>query len=59
LGAPSLSVIEAKIPALVALDYEYMQQHEAIFPNRRFFAKLKARPRRYHLHSVELGTDFW
>jgi GrpB-like predicted nucleotidyltransferase (UPF0157 family) len=58
-GAPSLSVIEAKIPALVALDYEYMPEHEAVFPNRRFFAKPKIRPRRYHLHTVELNTDFW
>jgi GrpB-like predicted nucleotidyltransferase (UPF0157 family) len=59
LGAPSLSVIEAKIPALVALDYQYMPEHEAVFPNRRFFAKPKIRPRRYHLHTVELDSDFW
>jgi GrpB-like predicted nucleotidyltransferase (UPF0157 family) len=59
LGAPSLSVIEAKITALAALDYEYMPEHEAIFPDRRFFAKPKHRPRRYHLHTVELGSDFW
>lgn len=31
LGAPSLSVIEAKIPALVALDYQYMPEHETVF----------------------------
>jgi GrpB-like predicted nucleotidyltransferase (UPF0157 family) len=59
LGAPSLSLIKARIPSLVALDYQYMPEHETIFPNRRFFAKPKIRPRRYHLHAVELYSDFW
>ena len=59
LGACSLSLIEEKIPALLALDYEYMPKHEVVFPKRRFFAKPKTRPRRYHLHAVELDSDFW
>jgi len=52
-------VIEAKIPVLLTLDYQYMPEHEAVFPNRRFLAKPKTRPRRYHLHAVELHSDFW
>ena len=59
LGAPSLPVIEAKIPVLLTLDYQYMPEHEAVFPKRRFLAKPKARPRQYHLHAVELHSDFW
>jgi GrpB-like predicted nucleotidyltransferase (UPF0157 family) len=59
LGAPSLSVIEAKIPALVALDYQYMPEHEAVFPQRRFFAKPQVRPRRFHVHAVERKSQFW
>ena len=52
-------MIEAKIPVLLTLDYQYMPEHEAVFPKRRFLAKPKARPRRYHLHAVELHSDFW
>ena len=59
LGAPCLSVIECKIPGLLALDYQYMPEHEAVFPNRRFFAKPKTRPRRFHLHAVKSESDFW
>jgi len=59
LGARSLSLIDGKIPALLALGYQYMPEHEVVFPNRRFFAKPKIRPRRYHLHAVELHSNFW
>lgn len=59
LGAPSLAAIEAKIPALVARDYQYMPEHEAVLPQRRFLAKPQLRPRRFHLHAVVLGSPFW
>jgi len=59
LGALSLHVIEATIPALVALGYQYMPKHEAVLPHRRFFAKPQVRPRRFHLHAVELQSRFW
>jgi GrpB-like predicted nucleotidyltransferase (UPF0157 family) len=59
VGAVSLSVIEAKIPRLAALDYEYMPEHEAVFPQRRFFAKPRVRPRRFHVHAVERTSVFF
>lgn len=59
LGAPSLSVIEAKSSALAALNYQYMPEHEALLPQRRFFAKPQVRPRRFHLHAVERESEFW
>lgn len=59
LGAPSLAAIEARIPALVALDYQYMPEHEAVLPQRRFLAKPQLRPRRFHVHAVERGSEFW
>jgi GrpB-like predicted nucleotidyltransferase (UPF0157 family) len=59
LGAETLSVIEASVGTLEASDYEYMPAHEAAFPDRRFFAKPKNRPRTVHLHAVEKGGAFW
>jgi len=32
LGARSLSLIDGKIPALLALGYQYMPEHEVVFP---------------------------
>jgi GrpB-like predicted nucleotidyltransferase (UPF0157 family) len=38
VGGQSLVAIDAKIPAMVALGYEYMPEHEVVLPRRRFFA---------------------
>ncbi|CAG1011366.1 Dephospho-CoA kinase [Burkholderiales bacterium] len=59
LGAPELALIEARIPALEALGYTYVAKHEAVLPERRFFAKPAARPRSVHLHAVVYGSPFW
>ena len=61
LGVGALAVVEARIPALEALGYEYIPRHEAIFPERRFFARPapRPRPRTHHLHAVVIGTPFW
>lgn len=52
VGAPSLVDIEARIPAMEALGYQYMPEHEAVLPQRRFFAKPVTRRRQFHLHAV-------
>jgi GrpB-like predicted nucleotidyltransferase (UPF0157 family) len=59
LGAVKLNEIESHIPELIAAGWEYMPQHEAILPERRFFAKPKQRPRDFHLHAVEAVSPFW
>jgi GrpB-like predicted nucleotidyltransferase (UPF0157 family) len=59
LGVDALSVVEARIPDLIARDYEYIRRYEAEFPERRLFAKPQQRPRHVHLHAVECSTAFW
>ncbi len=59
LGGPSLEAVEARIPDLCACGYDYIPEHEAVLPQRRFLAWPRTRPRRFHLHGVVLGGDFW
>ena len=59
LGVDHLADVEARIPDLVARDYEYVRRYEAEFPERRLFAKPQQRPRLVHLHAVERTTFFW
>jgi len=59
LGVRRLAEVERRIPALEAAGWEYIPDHEAVFPDRRFLARPKPRPRNHHLHAVELGTRFW
>ena len=59
IGAPSLPAIDAVIPALEELGYEYLPQNEATIPDRRFLAKPLVRPRHFHVHAVALDGRFW
>jgi GrpB-like predicted nucleotidyltransferase (UPF0157 family) len=59
LGAASLVEIDRWAPWIENLGYEYMPQHETVLPERRFFAKPRTRPRRFHLHAVVFGERFW
>ncbi len=59
LGVERLAEVEARIPALEALGYEYVAQHEVRFPERRFLARPRSGPRTHHLHAVERGSGFW
>jgi GrpB-like predicted nucleotidyltransferase (UPF0157 family) len=59
LGAPVLAAIEARIGATEALGYEYVPEHEATLPQRRFFAEPATGPRQFHLHAVQLRDPFW
>ena len=59
LGAASLDAIDAVIPVLGSLGYDYRPEHEATFPQRRFLAAPLVRPRRFHLHGVVQGGAFW
>jgi GrpB-like predicted nucleotidyltransferase (UPF0157 family) len=59
LGAPALAQIEARIPRMQALGYQYLPEYEAVLPQRRYFVKPMARPRKFHFHAVELESAFW
>jgi GrpB-like predicted nucleotidyltransferase (UPF0157 family) len=59
LGAQSLTLIEAQLTVLRNLGYEYLPQHEAEIPDRRFFAKPVTRPRAVHLHGLQTAGTRW
>jgi GrpB-like predicted nucleotidyltransferase (UPF0157 family) len=59
VGARSLAAIEARIPAMETLDYQYVPEHEAVLPQRRFFGKPKVGLRQFHVHAVEIDSRFW
>lgn len=48
------------IDPLQRIGYEYQPEHETSTPQRRFFRKGEPpREQHYHLHMVELKSDFW
>jgi GrpB-like predicted nucleotidyltransferase (UPF0157 family) len=47
------------IMPIEAMDYEYVPEFEAEFPERRYFRKVTSGVRSHHIHMVEIGTDFW
>lgn len=59
LGAPSLADIEERVSLIEQLGYEHLPQMRELMPDNRFFAKPANLPRRFHLHCVEYGGDFW
>lgn len=59
VGVPALAVVEERIPALDAIDYEYVREYETQFPERRYFRKPRRGPRAFHVHCVVAGGDFW
>lgn len=59
LGAPTLAAIEARIPALTAIGYQYVDRHEHELPQRRYFARQPAGTERIHLHGLVRGDRLW
>lgn len=47
------------IEPLEKIGYEYLAEYEALIPERRFFRKGSAKAPSYHLHMVELTSEFW
>jgi len=41
------------------MEYEYVPEFEAEFPERRYFRKSMNGKRTHQIHMVEIGTDFW
>ena len=44
---------------LGGIGYEYVPEHEALFPERRYFHKGPPGRRTHHMHLVEYGGGFW
>lgn len=59
VGLPALVEVEGRIPALEAAGYEYVQEYEKRFPERRYFRKPRLGPRAFQVHCVVKGSDFW
>jgi GrpB-like predicted nucleotidyltransferase (UPF0157 family) len=47
------------IMPMEGMEYEYVPEFENEFPERRYFRKTSNGKRSYHIHMVEIGTDFW
>ena len=66
-GVRSLDAFMAHIPALEAMGYEYVPEYEKPIPElndpgmpfRRYFRKDIDGERAFHMHTVEVGSDFW
>ncbi len=57
---PHLEDAEKCIKPLQSIGYEYVPEHEASTPERRYFHKgHPPKEQHHHLHMVELTSDFW
>jgi GrpB-like predicted nucleotidyltransferase (UPF0157 family) len=59
VGLPHLREAETRIEELERLGYEYVPQHEARLPDRRYFRKALNGGQPYHLHAVVRNGTFW
>ncbi len=55
LGVRKISDADEFIPKMLELGYEYRSNYENVMPYRRYFTK----PGYYHVHTVELTSEFW
>jgi GrpB-like predicted nucleotidyltransferase (UPF0157 family)/GNAT superfamily N-acetyltransferase len=55
LGVKKISEADEFIPKMEELGYEYRSHFENVMPYRRYFTK----PGHYHVHTVEVTSDFW
>jgi len=58
VGVRQLADAEGCIKPLQSIGYEYVPEHEASIPERRYFRKGPVNAHR-HLHMVEVSGDFW
>lgn len=61
-GVRRIADATASIEKLEEIGYEYAPEHEDELPERRYFDKSAGPPgaqRTYHLHVVEVTSDFW
>jgi GrpB-like predicted nucleotidyltransferase (UPF0157 family) len=59
IGVRSLSDAPHFLPPLVSLGYDYIQKHEAVFPERRYLHRQENGQHTHHLHMVEPDSNFF
>jgi rfaE bifunctional protein nucleotidyltransferase chain/domain len=59
VGLRRLEDAAACVGPLGELGYDYVPEHEAIMPERRYFRRGPSGASTHHLHMVELGGEFW
>jgi GrpB-like predicted nucleotidyltransferase (UPF0157 family) len=59
IGVRSLADAPLFLPPLVSLGYDYIQKHEAVFPERRYLHRLVNGLHTHHLHMVEPDSNFF
>ena len=56
-GLENFLIAEDLINEIVALNYEYIEQYNAVIPERRYFKKTGEN--NFHIHMVQSGGQFW
>lgn len=59
VGLRSLDDAGSCIEPLERLGYEYVPEWEDELPDRRYFRRVRPRPRTHHVHMVEVSGAFW
>jgi len=60
IAVSHLRVAPKCVKPLESIGYEYVAEYEELMPERRYFHKGKPpKEQHYHLHMVELTSDFW
>jgi len=60
VGTKDLAIADQCIAPLETIGYEYIPEFEDKFPERRYLHRGPNLPNQhYHLHMVEIGSEFW
>jgi len=59
IGVRRLGDAPLFLPPLISLGYDYVQKHEAVFPERRYLHRLVNGLHTHHLHMVEPDSNFF
>jgi GrpB-like predicted nucleotidyltransferase (UPF0157 family) len=60
LGVTNLKIADSFIPNMIDAGYEYVSKYEDVMPERRYFVKRNTEGNKtHHVHTVEVGSDFW
>jgi GrpB-like predicted nucleotidyltransferase (UPF0157 family) len=59
IGLHDFSAAADFVPGIQGLGYEYVPEHEAVMPERRYFRKRAGGVTTHHVHMVQAGGEFW
>jgi GrpB-like predicted nucleotidyltransferase (UPF0157 family) len=58
-AVPTVDRLDVCVQPLLSAGYRYVPEHEAVFPDRRFFALGPRGNASQHIHVVVEGSGFW